>query len=96
MSSDSRSVQFVGESVGKGEDAFKATSRGLGPNPPAHESGWRWSLRQAACRLLNESSEEEEEDDGWGERSSQGEGDLRPGESRVLPRTRGSHPSGLD
>ncbi|KAK4386143.1 hypothetical protein Sango_2484900 [Sesamum angolense] len=96
MSFDSRSVQFMGDSIGEGEDAFEATSRGWGPNPPARESGRRWSLCQAARWLLNRSSRKEEEDNEWGEGSSQGEGGLRPGESKVPPATRGSRPSESD
>ncbi|KAL0349598.1 UNVERIFIED_CONTAM: hypothetical protein Sradi_4109000 [Sesamum radiatum] len=76
MSSDSRSVQFVGESVGEGEDAFEATSRGSSLNPPAHESSWRWSLRQAARRLLPKSSGEERKENECG---------------KGLPRVRGTY-----
>ncbi|KAL0442195.1 UNVERIFIED_CONTAM: hypothetical protein Sradi_0158400 [Sesamum radiatum] len=96
MSFDSRSVQFVGESICEGDDTFEATSRGSGPSPPAHESGRRWSLHQAARQFLPESSREEEEEKECGKGSSQGEGDLRPEVGRVPLGTRGSRLSVQD
>ncbi|KAL0306954.1 UNVERIFIED_CONTAM: hypothetical protein Sradi_6112700 [Sesamum radiatum] len=94
MSSDSRSLQFVGESVGEGEDAFEVTSRGLGPNPTAPESGRRRSLRQAAHRFLHESLGEDEDE--WEEGSFQDGEVLRTEERRAPPGTGGRCPSRSD
>ncbi|KAL0453933.1 UNVERIFIED_CONTAM: hypothetical protein Slati_1371400 [Sesamum latifolium] len=58
MSSTDKSARYVGES--RGDDPFEATSRRLGSPLPSYVAGRRWSLRQAARRLLDESSEEEE------------------------------------
>ncbi|KAL0301577.1 UNVERIFIED_CONTAM: hypothetical protein Sradi_6434500 [Sesamum radiatum] len=82
MSSGSGSLQFVGESVGRGEDAFETTSRGLGPNPSDPESGRTWNLRQTAHRLFQESLGEE--GDEWEEGSSQNEG-IRSARTRGVP-----------
>ncbi|KAL0342943.1 UNVERIFIED_CONTAM: hypothetical protein Sangu_1181700 [Sesamum angustifolium] len=92
MSSASKSVQFVGESVGEGKEAFEATLRRSGLNPLIQESNPRWSLHQAARRLLDESSKEDE----WEEGSSQGEGDPKPGGNKVPLGTIGSLLLGSD
>ncbi|KAL0301845.1 UNVERIFIED_CONTAM: hypothetical protein Sradi_6461300 [Sesamum radiatum] len=94
MSSGSGSLQFVGEFVGEGKDAFEATSRGLGPNPSTPKSGQRWSLCQAARRLLHESSGEE--GDKWEEGSSRDQGVPHTVARRVPPGTKGCCPSGSD
>ncbi|KAL0412326.1 UNVERIFIED_CONTAM: hypothetical protein Sradi_1434300 [Sesamum radiatum] len=73
MSSSDESVCYVGES--RGDDPSKATSRRAGSRLPSYVVGRRWSLRQAARRLLDESFEGEEdieEEEG----SSPGEGNL--------------------
>ncbi|KAL0447956.1 UNVERIFIED_CONTAM: hypothetical protein Slati_1923500 [Sesamum latifolium] len=92
MSSTDESVRIVGETPG--EDPSEATSKRLDSNLPFYTSGRRWSLSQAAHRLLDESSEEEEDDDEEDDGSSPSEVDPDIRESKVPPRTRGSRPSG--
>ncbi|KAL0308993.1 UNVERIFIED_CONTAM: hypothetical protein Sradi_5841600 [Sesamum radiatum] len=94
MSSTDESVRFVEESVG--EDPSKATSKDSGPDHFSYASGRRWSLHQAARRLLDESSKEDKEDDDEEEGSSPCEGDTKPGGSRAPSGTRGSRPLGSD
>ncbi|KAL0455312.1 UNVERIFIED_CONTAM: hypothetical protein Slati_0870400, partial [Sesamum latifolium] len=57
MSSTDESIRYMGENPG--EDPSEATSKRSGSNPPFYASGRRWSLRQAARRLLDESLEGE-------------------------------------
>ncbi|KAL0385773.1 UNVERIFIED_CONTAM: hypothetical protein Sradi_2971600 [Sesamum radiatum] len=57
MFSTDESVWYVGENLG--DDPSDATSKRPGSPLPSYTVGRRWSLRQAACRLLDESSEEE-------------------------------------
>ncbi|KAL0288441.1 UNVERIFIED_CONTAM: hypothetical protein Sangu_2657700 [Sesamum angustifolium] len=54
MSSTDESVRYVGENLG--EDPSETTSKRYGSHPPSSVGGRRWSLRQAAHRLLDESS----------------------------------------
>ncbi|KAL0462272.1 UNVERIFIED_CONTAM: hypothetical protein Slati_0114800 [Sesamum latifolium] len=86
MSSIDESVQYVGENPGEG------TSKRSGSPLPSYVTGWRWSLRQAARRLLDESSEEEGNEQE--ENSSPGETDPVSREERVLFGNRGSRPVG--
>ncbi|KAL0405966.1 UNVERIFIED_CONTAM: hypothetical protein Slati_3910500 [Sesamum latifolium] len=58
MSSTDKSIGYVGENLC--EDPSEATSKRPGSNPPSYDGGRRWSLCQAARRLLDESSKEEE------------------------------------
>ncbi|KAL0433796.1 UNVERIFIED_CONTAM: hypothetical protein Slati_2713900 [Sesamum latifolium] len=60
---------------------------------PSYVAGQRWSLRQAARRLSDESSEEEE-DVGEEEGLSPGEMEPPPREERVSSGNRGSRPEG--
>ncbi|KAL0420355.1 UNVERIFIED_CONTAM: hypothetical protein Slati_3058400 [Sesamum latifolium] len=85
MSSTDESVRYIGENLG--DDLSEATSRRSGSPLPSYVAGQRWSLRQAARRLLDESSEEEEG-------SSPGEMDLPPREERVSFGNRGSRHMG--
>ncbi|KAL0373277.1 UNVERIFIED_CONTAM: hypothetical protein Sradi_3243400 [Sesamum radiatum] len=80
MSSTDESVPYVGES--RGDDPSEATSRRSGSPLPSYVAGRRWSLRQAARRLLDESSDEEEDVD-EAEGSSPGEMEPLPREERV-------------
>ncbi|KAL0405627.1 UNVERIFIED_CONTAM: hypothetical protein Slati_3876600 [Sesamum latifolium] len=91
MSSTDESVSYVGES--QGDDPSEATSRRSGSPLPSYVAGRRWSLRQVARRLLDESSSEEE---GVGEEevSSPGEMESPPREERVSSGHRGSRPEG--
>ncbi|KAL0446395.1 UNVERIFIED_CONTAM: hypothetical protein Slati_1767400 [Sesamum latifolium] len=85
MSSTDESVRYVGEYLG--EDPSEVTSKRSGSPLPSYIGGRRWSLRQAARRFLDESSEDEgdeEEQD-----SSPSEIDPVPREERALPGTRG-------
>ncbi|KAL0453760.1 UNVERIFIED_CONTAM: hypothetical protein Slati_1354100 [Sesamum latifolium] len=91
MSSIDESVHYVGES--RGDDPFEATSRRSGSPLPSYVAGRRWSLRQVARHLLDESSEEEE-DVGEEEGSSPGEMEPPPKEERVSSGNRASHPEG--
>ncbi|KAL0361139.1 UNVERIFIED_CONTAM: hypothetical protein Sradi_3798400 [Sesamum radiatum] len=52
MSSTDESVRYVGETLG--DDLSKATSKRLGSLTPSYVADRRWSLRRAACRLLDE------------------------------------------
>ncbi|KAL0319872.1 UNVERIFIED_CONTAM: hypothetical protein Sradi_5248700 [Sesamum radiatum] len=69
MSFTDESIRYVGENLG--EDPSEATSKRSGSNPSSYVGGRRWSLRQAAHCLLDESSkeegDEEEEDSSPGE-----------------------------
>ncbi|KAL0373413.1 UNVERIFIED_CONTAM: hypothetical protein Sradi_3257000 [Sesamum radiatum] len=61
MSSTDESVQYVEENLG--DDPSEATSRRSVSPLPSYVAGQRWSLHQAAHRLLNEPSEEEGEEE---------------------------------
>ncbi|KAL0442189.1 UNVERIFIED_CONTAM: hypothetical protein Sradi_0157800 [Sesamum radiatum] len=86
MSSTDESIRYVGENLG--EDPSKATSKRSGSHPQSSTGGRRWSLRQAARHLLDESSTEE--DDEKEEDSSPGERDIVHREEKGLLGTRGS------
>ncbi|KAL0286348.1 UNVERIFIED_CONTAM: hypothetical protein Sradi_7151500 [Sesamum radiatum] len=75
MSSTNESVRYVRENLG--DDPSEATSRRLGSPLPSYVGCRRWSLRQAAYRLLDESFEEEEDVGEEEERSSLGEMDSK-------------------
>ncbi|KAL0433379.1 UNVERIFIED_CONTAM: hypothetical protein Slati_2672200 [Sesamum latifolium] len=91
MSSTDESVRFVGEVPG--DDPSEAMSKRLGPDPSSYTSGQRWSLRQAARRLLDESSKEEKDEV---EGSSSSNGALGNEADRVSGRARETHPAGID
>ncbi|KAL0295358.1 UNVERIFIED_CONTAM: hypothetical protein Sradi_6839300 [Sesamum radiatum] len=91
MSFSDESVCYVGES--RGDDPSGATSRTLGSPLPSYVAGRRWSLRQAARRLLDESFEREEDIEEK-EGSSPGEREPPPREERVSSGNRGSRPEG--
>ncbi|KAL0458755.1 UNVERIFIED_CONTAM: hypothetical protein Slati_0502700 [Sesamum latifolium] len=92
MFSTDESIRYIGENPG--EDPSEATSKRSCSNPPSCINGRRWSLRQVAFRLLDESSEEEEGGDEEEEGSSPGEVDPDIRDNKVLPGTRGSRPLG--
>ncbi|KAL0394509.1 UNVERIFIED_CONTAM: hypothetical protein Slati_4417100 [Sesamum latifolium] len=91
MSSTDESMHYVGESWS--DDPSEATSRRSGSPLPSYVAGRRWSLRQAARHLLDESSEEEE-NVGEEEGSSPGEMEPPSREERVFSGNRGSRPEG--
>ncbi|KAL0453581.1 UNVERIFIED_CONTAM: hypothetical protein Slati_1336200 [Sesamum latifolium] len=84
MSSIDESVCYVGKNLG--DDLSKATSKRSGSPLPSYVTGRRWSLRQAARRLLDEPSKEEG--------SSPGEMDPLLMEERFSPGNHGSRPAG--
>ncbi|KAL0449181.1 UNVERIFIED_CONTAM: hypothetical protein Slati_1474500 [Sesamum latifolium] len=91
MSSTDELVRYVGENLG--DDPSEATSKRSGSPLTSYVAGWRWSLCQAARRLLDEPSEDEGDDEEE-EGSSPGEMDPLPREERVLSGNRGSRPMG--
>ncbi|KAL0442045.1 UNVERIFIED_CONTAM: hypothetical protein Sradi_0143400 [Sesamum radiatum] len=75
------SIRFV-KKVLSGDDSSEATSRRAGLGPYEYAGSRRWSLRQAPCRLLDESSSMEE-----------GVGGTRKRRAFLLVRRRGEPPS---